>query len=140
MTIVAALVAHAQKKSAAPEDRESERHSLAVGIVRSINTAEAQYKPSHGVFATWDNLISNGDFSESGTKWSPPSLPTVAHAMYSAGPEIVPGWKLRLHLSNDGHVYDLRLEDVNDSKCGYAVISDDTGIVRQSKTIDCPMN
>jgi hypothetical protein len=59
--------------------------------------------------------------------------------MYGRGPEIVPGWKLRLNLSKDGKAYDLLLEDVTDPKCGYAVVSDERGLIRQSKAIDCAL-
>jgi hypothetical protein len=130
--------AHAQKKgSPGMPDRERERRSLAINVVRAINTAEANYKKSHGVCADWETLLGNGDFTETGTKWAPESFPTVAHAMYSRGPEIVPGWKLRLVLSKDGSGYDLLLEDATDPKCRYAVVSDERGLIRQSKAIDC---
>jgi len=120
-------------------DRERERRSLAVNIVRAINTAEVNYKKNHGVYATWSTLIGNGDFTDTGTKWAPESLPTVAHAMYGSGAEIVPGWKLRLTVSKEENAYDMLLEDVSDSKCRYAVGSDERGLIRQSKSIDCAL-
>jgi len=119
------------------QDRENERHSLAVYMVRAINTAEAHYKKTQGTYVNWTTLISNGDFTDSGTKWAPESVPTVSHAMYGSGPEIVPGWKLRLIVSKDASSYDLVLEDVNDPKCSYAVFSDDRGLIRQGKSISC---
>jgi hypothetical protein len=131
--------APAQKNTVGLQDRERERRSLAVNLVRAINTAEANYRKNHGSYATWDTLLGNGDFSEAGTKWAPESFPTVAHAMYGRGPEIVPGWKLRLQLSKDGNAYDVLLEDVTDSKCGFAVFSDDHGLIRQGRYIDCPL-
>jgi len=132
--------AFAQKQNSPTiQDRQREQHSLAINIVRAINAAEANYKKKHGAYATWDTLIANGDFTDAGTKWAPESLPTVSHAMYGSGPEIVPGWKLRLTLSKDGTAYDLLLEDVNDPKCRFAVGSDDRGMIRQSKAIDCPV-
>jgi type II secretory pathway pseudopilin PulG len=134
-----AIVIRAQKPSIGVADRERERRSLAVNVVRAINTAEASYKNSHGTYANWDTLFGNGDFSENGTKWASESFPTVAHAMYGRATEIVPGWKLRLNLSNNGNSYDLLLEDATDPKCGYAVVSDDRGVIRQSKTIECPI-
>jgi hypothetical protein len=136
---LSALAAWAQKNVPAMPDRERERRSLAINLVRAINSAEANYKKVQGVFVTWDTLIGNGDFSPTGTKWAPESFPTVAHAMYGGGPEIVPGWKLRLQLSEDGHAYDLLLEDVTDPKCGFAVFSDERGRIRQGKSIDCPL-
>jgi hypothetical protein len=131
--------ANAQKGSPGVPEREKERRSLAINLVRAINTAESDYKRKHGTYASWDTLVGNGDFSEKGTKWASELFPTVAHAMYGRGPEIVPGWKLRLNLSRDGSAYDLLLEDAIDPKCGYAVVSDDRGLIRQSKAIDCPI-
>ena len=79
------------------------------------------------------------DFSSNGTKWAPADFPTVAHALYGNGAEIVPGWRLRLHLSKGDKAYDLLLEDVTDPKCGYAVFSDERGLIRQGKSIDCAL-
>jgi hypothetical protein len=59
--------------------------------------------------------------------------------MYGRGAEILPGWKLRLTLSKDASAYDLLLEDVTDPKCGYAVISDERGLIRQGRSIDCSL-
>ena len=134
---LAGIQANAQKTSYGVPDRERERKSLAVNIVRAINAAEASYKKNHGVYASWSTLISGGDFSESGTKWSSEAFPTVAHAMYGPGPEIVPGWKLRLNLTKDATAYDVLLEDVSDPKCGFAVFSDERGRVRQGKVVEC---
>jgi hypothetical protein len=131
--------ASAQKNSPTAQDRERERHSLAVNIVRAINNAEANYKKTNGAYATWNALQTNNDFTENGTKWISDAFPTVAHAMYGPAPEIVPGWKLRLQISKNGNAYDLILEDANDPKCRFAVISDETGLIRQSKAIDCPI-
>jgi hypothetical protein len=136
-SLLAASSVKAQKNSPTLQDRQREQHSLAVNIVRAINTAEANYKKTHGSYATWSDLFSNGDFTDSGTKWSSESFPTVAHAMYGSGPEIVPGWKLRLNLSKDGAAYDLSLEDVTDAKCGYAVMSDERGMIRQGRSVAC---
>jgi hypothetical protein len=130
--------AWAQKKNTiAPANREQERRSFAMNVARAINAAETNYKKTHQTYATWDILLGAGDFSESGTKWSSESFPTVAHAMYGRGPEIVAGWKLRLTLSANGNAYDLLLEDANDPKCGYAIVSDERGQIRESKFLDC---
>jgi len=129
----------AQKNTVEMSDRERERRSLAVNLVRAINTAESNYKKNHGVFALWDTLLGNGDFTDTGTRWAPETLPTVAHATYNRAPEIVPGWRLRLNLSEEAAAYDLLLEDLTDPKCGYAVMSDERVMIRQGKSIDCPL-
>jgi len=130
----------AQKPSVAPADRERERHSFAQNLVKSINAAEADYFKKHQAYASWDTMLGMGEFSSNGTKWASSEFPTVAHALYGSGPEIVPGWRLRLHLSNNNQAYDLLLEDVTDSKCGYAVISDERGMIRQGRSVDCPQS
>ena len=132
--------AWAQKKgSPTMQDRQREQHSLAFNIVAAINAAEANSKQKTGAYVTWETLFNAGEFTDAGTKWAPESVPTVKHAMYGPGPEIVPGWKLRLIISKDGKTYSLLLEDANDPKCHYAVVSDDRGIIRQSRSIDCPL-
>jgi hypothetical protein len=136
-SLLSASGGNAQKNSPTLQDRQREQRSLAVNIVRAINAAEAHYKSTHGSYATWATLFSNGDFTDAGTKFSSESLPTVAHAMYGSGPEIVPGWKLRLNLSKEGSSYDLLLEDATDSKCGYVVISDERGMIKEGKSIGC---
>ena len=129
--------ASAQKPSYGLTDRQNQQRSMAANIVKAINAAEANYKKNHGAYATWTALVSAGDFTSAGTKWSSDEFPTVAHAMYGPGPEIVPGWKLRLNLSKDGAAYDLLLEDLSDPKCGFAVFSDDRGRIRQGTVVEC---
>jgi hypothetical protein len=128
-----------QKGSPVMADRERERRSFAQNLVKAINAAEADYRKKHEIYANWDTLMGIGDFSSNGTKWAPADFPTVAHALYGSGAEIVPGWRLRLHLSKSDKAYDLLLEDVTDPKCGYAVSSDERGLIRQGKSIDCPL-
>jgi len=129
----------AQKGAPVMADRERERRSFAQNLVKAINAAETDYHKKHDVYANWDTLLGIGDFSSNGTKWAPAEFPAVAHALYGSGMEIVPGWRLSLHLSNGDKAYDLLLEDVTDPKCGYAVFSDERGLVRQGKSIDCAL-
>ena len=136
-TVLLSGIANAQKPSYGLSDRENQHHSMAINIVKAINAAEADFKKNHGTYATWTTLTSTGYFTPTGTKWASEEFPTVAHAMYGPGPEIVPGWKLRLNLSKDGATYDLMLEDLHDPKCGYAVFSDDRGRVRQGRAVEC---
>jgi len=139
LVLTCQVTGRAQKGSPVAADRERERRSFAQNLVKAINAAEADYRKKHDVYANWDTLIGIGDFSSNGTKWAPADFPTVAHALYGSGAEIVPGWRLRLQLSKGDKAYDLLLEDVTDPKCGYAVISDDRGLVRQGKSIDCTL-
>jgi type II secretory pathway pseudopilin PulG len=138
--VAIALPARPQKAPPLPSSsRENERRSFATNVLRAINSSELDYKTKHGSYANWNALLSNGYFSEAGTKFISQDFPTVAHALYGSGPEIVPGWRLRLNISNNGQSYDALLEDVTDPKCGFAGLTDDRGVIRQSKSVDCPL-
>jgi hypothetical protein len=120
-------------------DRELQRRSFALNFLRALNSAEADYKKKHGTFANWDALVAEGYFTDTGTKWGSADFPTVNQAMYSRGTEIVPGWKLRLTICNAGKSYDAVVEDATDPKCGFAGVTDERGMIRQSKYIACQM-
>jgi hypothetical protein len=49
-------------------------------------------------------------------------------------PEILPGWNLRLNVQADGKGYVVLLADTND-KTGLAWVSDESGVIRNSKYI-----
>jgi hypothetical protein len=134
-----ALQAGPQKPPVPTSGHENQRRSFAIELLRTLNTSEAAYKTKHGTYANWDALLAEGFFDQSGAKYASQDFPTVAHALYGRGPEIVPGWRLRLNVSNNGNSYDALLEDVTDPKCGYAGVTDDRGIIRQGKSIDCPL-
>lgn len=138
MILTCVAASWAQKGSPVAADSERQRRSFAQNLVKAINAAEADYRKKHDVYANWATLFGIGDFSSNGTKWAPADFPTVAHALYGNSAEIVPGWRLRLHLSASEKAYELVLEDVTDPKCSYAVFSDERGLIRQGKSIDCP--
>ena len=131
--------ARPQKPSPGIGDRERERRSFAINLVRAIQKAQLDFKSKHAIYANWDSLMGNSYFTSTGTKWASPDFPTVGQALYGSGPEIVPGWRLRLNVSHSGSAYDLLLEDVNDPKCGYAVLTDERGTIRQAKSLECPI-
>ena len=131
--------AEPQKTAPAPSSRENERRSFALNLLKAVNNSEADYMKKHGTYANWETLFSNGYFEPSGTKYVSQDFPTVAHALYSRGPEIVPGWRIRLNVSNSGKSYDALLEDVTDPKCGYAGVTDERGLIRQGKAVDCAL-
>lgn len=121
-----------------------ERHEFAVHLLRIINTAEATHNIKQGSYASWDVLRTTTEFSEYLLRWGPysgPADPAQFRGLFSnqpgPAPEIFPGWSLRLNVTADGKRYGLILEDLTDKSCGYAAITDERGIIRQSKTIDC---
>lgn len=128
---------HAQNTTTGSQDSEHAKRSLAINVLRAINTAEADYHGKHRMFASWEVLVASEEFTKIGVKWAAKSEQQLSSVRFSTGPEILPGWKLRLHLTADGNGYDVLLEDAADKACGYAAITDERGIIRQGKTIDC---
>ena len=113
------------------------RRSVAVNLLRAINTAEYSYKSKHGTFASWDVLVASEEFNGQGMPFATQNESQLANAHFSKGPEILPGWMLRLNVTSEGKGYDILLEDKTDKACGYAVVTNESAVIRQSKTIDC---
>ncbi len=118
-------------------DSEHARRSVAVNLLRAINTAEYPYKSKHGTFASWDVLVTSEEFNGQGMPFATQNEPQLANAHFSKGPEILPGWMLRLNVTSDGKGYDVLLEDETDKTCGYALVTNESAVIRQSKVIDC---
>ena len=137
LTLGTAIPQYGQNTSAPSSDADHARHSLAINLLRRINTVELDYRMKHGSYVTWDVLVTNEEFASQGMKWAAQNDPQLAGAHFSKGPEILPGWTFRLDLTNDGKGYDLLLEDTTDKLCGYAAVTDERGVIRQSKAIDC---
>lgn len=143
-------VQYAQNSSMGSGDSNHAKQLLAVKLLRAINTAEANYHNSHGEYAAWAILVDGStlrrleDSPEYGAPRTsleliPGMTPEFANLQLSKGPEILPGWTLRLDLTADGKGYDVLLEDTTDKTCGYAALTDERGVIRQSKAIDCPI-
>ena|SRR5437588_211015 len=135
---------------------KADRHQLAISLVRTMNTAEATYHIKNGSYATWQTLLPSepkyfDDFLARNSRPFRTNPSTVAENVptgsvqpegtfglhFNAPPEILPGWNLRLNVHSDGQGYDLLLRDMTDEKCRYAVLTDENGVIRQSKAIDC---
>ncbi len=118
-------------------ETEHARRSLAINLLRGINTAEISSRQKHGVYVSWDVLVKAKEFTDRGIKWAARNEPQLANIHFADAPEIVPGWRLRLNVTADGKGHDLLLEDETDKTCGYAAFTDERGLIRQSKVIDC---
>jgi hypothetical protein len=121
----------AQDASTRVESNQQNRnHLLALGFLRTINTAEAAGFAQYNSYASWPTLLAH----------EPQYLNAWVAEYYSENPgvhfgdlpEILPGLRLRLNAHTDGHGYDALLEDLSD-KNGYAVVSDERGIIRECK-------
>jgi hypothetical protein len=127
-----------QDAPAKPSDTDHAKRSLAVNLLRAINTVEVTHKMQHGAFLSKDDLLASEEFSSYMTR-AARNNPQLAGAHLSNGPEILPGWALRLNISADGQSYDVMLEDTTDKNCGYATVTDERGVIRESKAIGCSL-
>jgi hypothetical protein len=128
---------YGQKVAVSSSGADRAKHMLAIGVLRTINTAEAARRMEHGSYVDWDELIASQEFVDYFAKWATQNKDQLSGAHLTKGPEILPGWSLRLDLTDGGKGYDLLLEDTTDKACGYAAGTDERGVIRQSKSIDC---
>ena len=114
-------------------DQERRKHAL--GLLRTINTAEVGELSNYGSYASWQTLLAHQP--EFVNKFLVINYPQEVTLHFADMPEILPGWSLRFEVHADGRGYDVRLQDLKDKQCWYAAITDESGVIRQSKAIDC---
>ena len=111
-------------------DQQSRNHALAIGFLRTINTAEAGDFSRYGSYASWQTLLAHEP--EYLNAWLSTYYAHQPNMHFGDLPEILPGLTLRLSVHADGRGYDVLVEDVRD-KNGYAGLSDERGIIRECK-------
>jgi hypothetical protein len=127
---------YAQDVPSGADKPERLRQQFAMGLLRTINTAEAIDQTKYGSYSSWQTLLEHyqnfDDFTAQHRR-------EIANAHFADPPEVLPGWSLRLNVHVDGKGYDVLLLDMTDEKCGYAVVSDESVVIRQSKAFPCPI-
>jgi hypothetical protein len=132
LLITTARTTRSQNAPPSASEAEHAKRSLAISFLRVINTAELEYKMKHGPYASKDVLLASEEFKRRENR-----IEQLAKAALSNGPEVLPGWSLRLNVTADGTAYDLLLEDTTDKTCAYAAVTDERGIIRESRPIGC---
>lgn len=127
----------AQDASSDPERPDVERRATMLGFVRTINTAEVVELSTYGSFASWQTLLAHQQ--QYLNEWLARFYSEHSKGHFGDMPEILPRLSLRLNVHTDGKGYDVRLQDLTDKTCWYAALSDESGVIRQSKAIDCKM-
>jgi hypothetical protein len=110
-------------------------HPLAIGFLRTINVAEVTERSKYSSYSSWKTLLVHE--SEYLNGWFAAYYSHEPNVHFDDPPEIMSGWSLRFEVHADGQGYDVRLQDLNDKRCGYAAITDESGVIRQSKALDC---
>ena len=133
VSLVLSPLQFAQDSPTAAKNPNAERQSDMVGFVRTVNTIEVVELSEYGSFAPWPILLAHHQEDLNG--WLKTDYSVVEpNARYGVMPEILPGWNLRLNVQADGKGFLLLLADTSD-KTGLAWVSDESGIIRQSKYI-----
>ena len=121
-----------------PNDEEKVQHLrrfFAISLLRQINTAEIVEKSTYGSFSSWQTLQAH--HAEYFDEFIAMHRQQIPDQKFGDPPAILPECDLRLNVHADGQGYDLLLQDMTDKKCGYAAVTDENVIIRQSKWIDC---
>ena len=131
--LTAAFAAHSfartPNQSRLPDPESQERRAVAVGTVRTINTAEVAYwygstgggKQHRNRYAAWSELYASGILDEMRQ-----STPDVSSLLSADG---VQGYKFALIVSPDGKSYELALHDAKPQGDGFSVFTDQSGLI-----------
>jgi hypothetical protein len=82
--------------------------------------AQARLSNGHGLVF----VLKGSDAFRNGPQWA-----MVKDLQVSAGPEVMPGYRLDLLVSIDGKSYSLALHDTRDGDGLFSVFSDQSGII-----------
>ena len=123
----------AQKAPTGPKEPNLERRASMVGLLRTINTAEMVERATYGSYASWRTILSHEQGAMN--QWLASVYSRDPNVHFGSTPGILPGLNLRLIVPPDGTGWVVVLEDTKD-ETGYAVVSDETGVIRECKYLE----
>ena len=126
------LILGTSPSQSAQERPNEQDHTLALGLLRTINGAEAADFVEGGSYVSWDTL------REKHSKYLDEWLATYySHdsSLHFAGlPQVLPGWQVRLNVHPDGKGYDVRVRDIARGP-QYAAVSDESGVIWEAEPL-----
>jgi hypothetical protein len=99
-------------------------------MARLINTAEAQYKFAHGIYANYATLLRSGQLKKTGGREF-----TLLPRNLQSETDPLPGYRLRLLIPQDGNSYQLSIQETT-ADCGTGLFSDETGVIFEGHALD----
>ena len=127
-----------QSQTDAGQQRYTDQQARMLGLMRTINTLEVVGDFGHyGSYTPWPVLMKRHSDELNGwlaRNWPEETSRQEAPLRFADQPEVLPGMRLRLNLNADGRGYSVLIEDIQD-KHGFAFVSDERGIIRESKYI-----
>ena len=110
---------------------ESSAEKWEIGMMAGlINTTEAQYKFAHGIYANYAALLRSGQLKETGGREF-----TLLPRNLQSEADPLPGYRLRLLISQDGSSYQLSIQETT-ADCGTGLFSDETGVIFEGHALD----
>lgn len=109
--------------------------SNALGVVRLVTMAEADYFHRNSHYATFAELVKSGQLGKTATD-APENLRAFFALNLKSESEPVPGFVLGLDVPAEGNTYNLSLEQKTE-KCGFRLLADDKGAVLEGKSAHC---
>jgi hypothetical protein len=110
---------------------------FAVDLARVINTAEMTYRDQNNKsFAAWDTLAASPGFKKARDIFLRQD-PKLGDINLASSSDLVAGWRLRLVVTPDNKSYVVVVTSTSDKNCGYAVMSDEEGLIREARAIGC---
>jgi hypothetical protein len=89
----------------AEKSKAQDRHGLALGFLRTINTAEVAGFAQYRSYASWQTLLAHDAQYLNG--WVATYYSENPSVHFGDPPEILPGLRLRLNVHNNGQGYDV---------------------------------
>jgi hypothetical protein len=124
-------------QAAADDKPDLAERRLAVNLIRAINTAEMAYRgrQGKGLCGGWKDISVIPEFT---TLWDRLSRrdARLKNANLFSPDELLPSWRLRLMVSEDGKSFVVTLINTKD-ECSPAFSSDEEGPIREGATIGC---
>ena len=116
----------------AQEQPNQQDRSLALGLLRTINTAEVVVFLERGSYVSLDVLRQQN--SKYLDEWLATYYSHDNSVHFASLPQVLPGWQVRLNVHSDGKGYDVRVQDVAKDK-SYAALSDESGVIWQAEPL-----
>jgi len=126
-------VIYVSRETAADNQKQTESSAdkLEAGTMAGlINTAEAHYKFAHGMYADYATLLRSGQLKKTGGREF-----TLLPKNLQSETDPLPGYRLRLLISQDGSSYQLSIQE-RTVDCVTALFSDETGVIFEGHALD----
>jgi hypothetical protein len=127
----------ARPREAPTPSKTSQKWEVAA-MARLINTAEAQYKATHGRYADYATLFRSGQLRETGDRTFTLLPGNLRRESTEPDYDPLPGYTFRMVVAADKSSYAVSMKEKTAGRCRYEVSTDETGIVTEASIPGCP--